>query len=67
MELDTKEYFLELYDGPMGINITKGGKYMPIPIAGLIKVRTSRWRIFMNYAVVFLVVVAGFVWYAYWS
>lgn len=67
MELDTKEYFLELYDGPMGINITKGGKYMPIPIAGHIKVKTSRWRIFMNYAVVFLVTAAGFVWYAYWS
>lgn len=67
MELDTKEYFLMLYGGPMGINIPKGSKYLPLPIAGHIKVRTSRWRIFMNYAVVFLVAVAGFVWYAYWS
>ena len=67
MELDTKEYFLMLYGGPMGINIPKDGKYLPLPIAEHIKVRTSRWRIFMNYAVVFLVAAAGFVWYAYWS
>lgn len=67
MELDTKEYFLMLYGGPMGINIQKDGKYLPLPIAEHIKVRTSRWRIFMNYAVVFLVAAAGFVWYAYWS
>jgi hypothetical protein len=67
MELDTKEYFLMLYGSPMGINIPKDGKYLPLPIAEHIKVRTSRWRIFMNYAVVFLVGAAGFVWYAYWS
>lgn len=67
MELDTKEYFLMLYGGPMGINIPKDGKYLPLPIAGHIKVKTSRWRIFMNYAVVFLVAAAGFVWYACWS
>ena len=67
MELDTKEYFLMLYGGPMGINIPKGSKYLPLPIAEHIKVRTSRWRIFMNYAVVFLVGAAGFVWYACWS
>lgn len=67
MELDTKECFLMLYGGPMGINIPKDGKYLPLPIAEHIKVRTSRWRIFMNYAVVFLVGAAGFVWYACWS
>ena len=66
-ELDTQEYFLKLYGDPMGINIRKEGRYLPLPVARFIKVRVPRWRTIMNFAIVFLFAAAGFVWWACWS
>ncbi|MBR5877919.1 MAG: hypothetical protein IKY91_00095 [Akkermansia sp.] len=67
VELDTQEYFLKLYGGPMGINIRKEDRYLPFPVARFIKVSVPRWRTIVNYAIVFLFAAAGFVWYACWS
>ncbi len=66
LELDTQEFFLKLYGGPMGINIGSEGKVLPLPIARRVKVKYRRWRTLLNYGLCFLFMLLGLVWWHYW-
>ena len=66
LELDTQEYFLKLYDSPVGINIGCKGKTLPRPVARRVKVKPRRWRTILNYALCTLFLLLGLAWWHYW-